>query len=105
MLTHTRSHTHTHHSVSANTCINSPTHTQGHRQRQTVTHTPSEAGGLTDMQRGNNHVYFVLPPLPPRSDILRGSAGWSRGQEGERESGWRERKPSEAKKRDRDSRV
>lgn len=73
------------------------TETQTETDGDTHTHTKSHAGGLTHMQRGEkNHVYFVLPPLPWRSDILRGhgrigAAGTRIGSE-EHDSVWRESK-------------
>ena len=81
-LAQTHPHTHTPFCLGGymHTHIHPPTH---NRQTQTVTHThtQSRAGGLTHTQSGNNHVCFVLPPLPLRSDILRDSVGWGWGQE------------------------
>lgn len=79
------------------THIHLPTHND--TDSDAHTHTQSRAGGLSHTQSRNNHVCFVLPPLPLRSDILRDSWGGAEGRrfsDEKHESGWRERKANKS---------
>ena len=105
-LAQTHTHTHTRRSVSADTCTHTFTHphtTDRHRQWHTHTHNHGQA--VSHTQSGNNHVCFVLPPLPLRSDILRDSVGWGWGQEVQWWKTWVRMEGEESQQKVRWSRV